>query len=144
MEINYRIPDPKDCQEGSRDEGAIGWYVETDDPMPNDGIYLGDLISINADGKLFIWDAKDSMRHSFEPGQWKFVFPRFFVDEVKGGVYRTRILQDGDTGVDKPSKLASFVCSCGCGQPITAQRAVGFHDDIAPSVGALTKRNLLN
>src|SRR5437773_6580987 len=67
------------------DRGQYWWYVETDDAEPEDGLYLGDYISVSWEGALSIVGPLHS--YVFPAGAWKFVFPQ---------VERFEFIKDGE------------------------------------------------
>jgi hypothetical protein len=92
-------------------EGHYGWYVETNDPTPADGMFVGDYISVNSEGTLFIWGRGHKVAHQFEPGMWQFVFPQLKLERaLDNGDYLGTVLGPGDTEPASPSKEAAFHC----------------------------------
>lgn len=94
-------------------ESRYGWYVETDEPDPADGIYVGDCVSVNSEGALFIWGPCHQVHYTFQPGTWRFMFPRFLIKKILDGrLHETVVLEPGETEPQHPSKTLAFYCQC--------------------------------
>ena len=89
-------------------QGQYAWYVETDNPTPADGMFIGDYISVNSKGALFIWGGGHQVSQEFPPGTWQFVFPQLKLERVVDKGYLGTMLGPGDTEPASPSKEAAF------------------------------------
>jgi hypothetical protein len=86
-QFKHATTDEKTTSQTARDEhpasGRYGWYVETDKPTTEDGIVIGDYISVSSQGALYVWGSDRKVSYAFEPGTWKFVFPQLeLLDKV--------------------------------------------------------------
>ena len=56
--------------------GRYAWHVETDQPTTESGVFMGDYVSVSAEGVLYIWGPRREVNHMFESGTWRCVFPK--------------------------------------------------------------------